>query len=166
MVFRASRVGTAEDTANQALRGILARLLHTPDPAALWTAGAAVLGVLGLTVAVRAELRGRRAWAVCACAVTALLVSPVSWSHHWVWCVPLVLLLWTRGHRAAALATLLVFWSYVPWWVPHGPGRPELHLGTTDLLLSAGYGITGALFLALTRTPSPGPGTGGIRVRP
>lgn len=166
MVFRASRVGPAEDTANQALRGILARLLHTPDPAALWTAGAAVLGVLGVAVAVRAELRGRRAWSVCACAVTALLVSPVSWSHHWVWCVPLVLLLWTRGHRAAALGALLVFWSYVPWWVPHGPGRPELHLDGARLLLSAGYGITGALFLALARTSLPRPVTGEIRVKP
>ncbi|MFF5440984.1 glycosyltransferase 87 family protein [Streptomyces achromogenes] len=166
MVFRASRVGLPEDTGNQALRGILARLLHTPDPAAVWAAGAAVLAALGLSVAVRAELRGRRAWAVCSCAVTALLVSPVSWSHHWVWCVPLVLLLWTRGHRAAALGTLLVFWSYVPWWVPHGPGRPELHLGGAHLLLSAGYGATGALFLALARTSLPGPGSGEVRVKP
>ncbi|MFC5660420.1 glycosyltransferase 87 family protein [Streptomyces nogalater] len=166
MVFHASRVGLAEDTGNQALRGILARLLHTPDPAAVWAAGAAVLAALGLTVAVRAESRGRRAWAVCACAVTALLVSPVSWTHHWVWCVPLVLLLWTRGHRAAALGTVLVFWSYLPWWVPHGSGRPELHLGSAHLLLSAGYGAAGALFLALTRTASPGPGAGGVRVKP
>ncbi|MFF9581763.1 glycosyltransferase 87 family protein [Streptomyces achromogenes] len=166
MVFRASRVGLPEDTGNQALRGILARLLHTPDPAAFWAAGAAVVAALGLSVAVRAELRGLRAWAVCSCAVTALLVSPVSWTHHWVWCVPLALLLWTRGHRAAALGTLLVFWSYVPWWVPHGPGRPELHLGGAHLLLSAGYGATGALFLALARTSLPGPESGEVRVKP
>jgi alpha-1,2-mannosyltransferase len=103
---------------------------------------------------------------VCSCAVTALLVSPVSWTHHWVWCVPLVLLLWTRGHRAAALGTLLVFWSYIPWWVPHGPGRPELHLSGAPLLLSAGYGATGALFLALARASLPGPGGGEGRVKP
>ncbi|MEV4338190.1 glycosyltransferase 87 family protein [Streptomyces sp. NPDC049590] len=166
MVFRASRVGAAGDTANQALRGVLARLLHTADPAAAWTAGAAVLTVLGLAAAVRAEVRGLRAWAVCACAVTALLVSPVSWTHHWVWCVPLVLLLWTRGHRAAALATVLVFWSYLPWWVPHGAGRPELHLGSAELLLSAGYGVAGVLFLALTGTSSPRSGAGEVRVKP
>ncbi|GAA3107852.1 hypothetical protein GCM10017687_19950 [Streptomyces echinatus] len=97
MVFRASRVGQPEDTANQALRGVLGRLLHTPDPGALWTVCAAVVAVSGLAVAVRAELRGRRAWAVCACAITTLLISPVSWTHHWVWCVPLVVLLWSRG---------------------------------------------------------------------
>lgn len=31
--------------------------------------------------------------ALLAVAVGALLASPVSWSHHWVWCVPLVMLL-------------------------------------------------------------------------
>ncbi|MFI9241747.1 glycosyltransferase 87 family protein [Streptomyces sp. NPDC053086] len=166
MVFRASRVGQAEDTANQALRGVLARLLHTPDPGALWAVCAAVVAVLGLVVAVRAELRGRRPWAVCACAVTALLISPVSWTHHWVWCVPLVLLLWTCGRRTTALGALLVFCSYAPWWVPHGTGRPELHLGETELLLSAVYGGAGALFLALARTSLPGPGPDGARVKP
>ncbi|MFI2757863.1 glycosyltransferase 87 family protein [Streptomyces echinatus] len=166
MVFRASRVGQPEDTANQALRGVLARLLHTPDPGALWTVCAAVVAVSGLAVAVRAELRGRRAWAVCACAITTLLISPVSWTHHWVWCVPLVVLLWSRGHRAAALGSLLVFCSYVPWWVPHGTGRPELHLTGADLVLSAAYGGTGALFLALARTSLPRPGRDRVRVKP
>ncbi|MEU6590951.1 glycosyltransferase 87 family protein [Streptomyces sp. NPDC046881] len=165
MVFRADRAGYAEETANQALRGVLARFLHTPDPGALWAASAALAAVLGLSVAVRAELQGRRAWAVCACAVTALLISPVSWTHHWVWCVPLVLLLWTRGHRAAAMGTSLVFCSYAPWWVPHGPDRPELHLTGAALVLAAVYGGAGALFLALARTSLPRT-DGEVRVRP
>ncbi|MFJ9814790.1 glycosyltransferase 87 family protein [Streptomyces sp. NPDC101151] len=157
IVFRTDRVGHAEATANQALRGVLARLLHTPDPGALWVAVAAAVAALGLAVAVVAELRGMRPWAVCACAVTALLISPVSWTHHWVWCVPLVLLLWTRGHRSAALGTALVFCSYVPWWVPHGTGRPELHQTGAQLTLSALYAGAGALFLALTPTSLPKP---------
>ncbi|MEW2290595.1 glycosyltransferase 87 family protein [Streptomyces sp. NPDC047841] len=165
-LFRASRVGRAEDTANQALRGVLARLLHTPEPGALWTACAAVVAVLGLAVAVRAELRGQRAWAVCVCAVTALLISPVSWTHHWVWCVPLALLLWTRGQRAAALGAVLVFCSYAPWWVPHGAGRPELHQSAAQLALSAVYAGAGAVFLALARTSLPKAGPGEVRVKP
>ncbi|MEU8934810.1 glycosyltransferase 87 family protein [Streptomyces sp. NPDC048409] len=158
MVFRTGRVGRAEETANQALRGVLARLLHTPEPGALWTAAAALTAVLGLAVAVAAELHGRRGWAVAGCAVTALLISPVSWSHHWVWCVPVVLLLWTRGHRAAAAGTALVFCSYTLWWVPHGRGRPELHQNAVDLTLSALYVVSGLLFLALARTSLPKPG--------
>jgi alpha-1,2-mannosyltransferase len=77
-----------------------------------------------------------------------------------VWCVPVVLLLWTRGHRTAAAGALLVFCSYAPWWVPHGHGRPELHQGVPALTLSALYTVTGVVFLALARTslPKPGPG--------
>ncbi|MFJ3302270.1 glycosyltransferase 87 family protein [Streptomyces sp. NPDC086549] len=157
LVFRTSRVGHTEETANQALRGVLARLLHSPDPGALWVAVAALVAAAGLSVAVVAELRGDRAWAVAACAVTALLISPVSWSHHWVWCVPLVLLLWAHGYRAAALGTLPVFCSYALWWVPHGPGRPELHQGGVELTLSALYGGAGLVFLALAGHRCRGP---------
>ncbi|MFJ7147748.1 glycosyltransferase 87 family protein [Streptomyces sp. NPDC100445] len=165
-VLRTGRAGHAEGTANQALRGVLARFLHTPEPGTLWAICAALTAVVGLALAVRAELRGGRARAVCGCAVTALLVSPVSWTHHWVWCVPVVLFLWTRGHRVAALGTLLVFCSYAPWWVPHGAGRPELRLTAAESVLSALYCATGALFLALARTPSPGAGSGAVRVTP
>jgi alpha-1,2-mannosyltransferase len=160
MVFRTGRVGHAEDTANQALRGVLARLLHTPDPGAVWVAVAAVVALGGLAVAVAAELRGRRPWAVTVCAVTALLISPVSWSHHWVWCVPVVLLLATCRHRVAALGTLLVFCSYALWHVPHGPSRPELHQSGAELTLSALYGGAGLLFLALAGTSLRSPGRG------
>lgn len=92
MVFETGRVGHAEDTADQSLRGVLARLFHTGVPGPWWAAAAALTAALGLAVAVCAELLGERAWAAMACAVTALLVSPVSWSHHWVWCVPVVVL--------------------------------------------------------------------------
>lgn len=149
VVFRADRAGHAEETANQALRGVLARLLRTPDPGALWAVVAALVAAAGLAVAVRAELRGERAWAVAGCAVTALLVSPVSWSHHWVWCVPLVLLLAARDRRAAAAAALLVFCSYALWWVPHTPGRPELHQNPAEFALSGLYAATGCLVLVI-----------------
>jgi alpha-1,2-mannosyltransferase len=149
MVFEAGRVGLVEDTANQSLRGALARLLHTTEPGVRWITAAAVTGMAGLAVAVAAELRGRRAWAVVACAVTALLVSPVSWSHHWVWCLPMILVL-AATNRAAALCTALAFCSYALWWVPHGPGRLELHQSGAELTLSALYVGVGFAFLTLT----------------
>ncbi|MFI1676811.1 glycosyltransferase 87 family protein [Streptomyces sp. NPDC020607] len=163
MVFEAGRVGLAEDTANQSLRGVLARLLHTGEPGTPWALAAAATGALGLAVAVAAALRGERAWAALCCAATALLVSPVSWSHHWVWCVPMVLLLraeavrggerarWAR--RAAVRAMYLVFCSYALWWVPHGVGRLELDQNYGQMTLSALYVVTAFAFLcaAVTR---------------
>ncbi|RLV09085.1 hypothetical protein CTZ27_07975 [Streptomyces griseocarneus] len=172
MLFAADRVGHAEETANQSLRGVLARLLHTGAPGAWWAATAAVVAAVGLTVAVRARLCGpeptARAWGVLACAATALLVCPVSWSHHWVWCVPMVLLLATEaGHAAgrrgaawwaATAACGLLFCSYALWLVPHGPWRRlELHQNGGQMLLSACYPAAAAAFLLLAhiRTSAP-----------
>lgn len=174
MVFEAGRVGHAEDTANQSLRGVLARLLHTGDPGLWWAVVAVVTTALGLAVAVRADLRGERAWAVAACAVTALLVSPVSWSHHWVWCVPVVVVLAAERSRWALLGT--VFCSYALWWVPHGAHRPELAQSGGQMALSALYPLAGVVFLVLaavrpwrrSRTASAcsGPPGGGRRSAP
>ncbi|MFF3642325.1 glycosyltransferase 87 family protein [Streptomyces sp. NPDC002564] len=161
MVFEAGRVGFAEDTANQSLRGVLARFLHTGEPGARWASAAAAAGALGLAVAVTAALRGERARAVLACAATALLVSPVSWSHHWVWCVPMVLLLGTeaahRGGRArwaVAGGVGLVFCSYALWWVPHGIGRRELGQNYGQMTLSALYVAAAFTFLLVAVTRS------------
>nr|WP_328707722.1 glycosyltransferase 87 family protein [Streptomyces mesophilus] len=157
MVFSASRPGQAEDTANQSLRGVLARLLGTTDPGLWWVLVAGVVALFGLAVAVSSLVEGRTAWAVTACAVTALLISPVSWSHHWVWIVPVLMLLATeargRALKTATAATALIFYSYSLWWVPHAGTsatvRPELDQNAGEFLLSAGYALAGLGFLAL-----------------
>ncbi|MEV6654335.1 glycosyltransferase 87 family protein [Streptomyces sp. NPDC051219] len=153
MVFAASRVGRAEDTANQSLRGVLARLLHTGDPGMWWTAAAGLVALAGLGVAVVAALRGDAAGAVVGCAATALLISPVSWSHHWVWCVPMLVLLGSRVRGPWVACAALVFCSYALWWIPHGPGRLELALNGGQVALSALYALAAAgVLFTLSRT--------------
>ena len=72
----------------------------------LWVA--ACLLVLALTVwATRRVLRaGEPTLAVICIALFGLVVSPVSWSHHWVWMLPTVLvtavLAWRRRNLALA----------------------------------------------------------------
>jgi hypothetical protein len=161
-MFDTGRVGHAEETADQSVRGVIARVLHTGNPGAPWLVAAVVVGVLGLAVAVAAALAGDRlpagrAWAACACATTALLVSPVSWSHHWVWCVPMVLLLASEARRRrdpawgwGAALTGLLFCAFVLWWVPHTPGlRLELHQNVGEMAISAVYPVIGVTFLAV-----------------
>ncbi len=166
-VFTTERVGHAEGTANQSLRGVLARLLHTGDPGPWWAVTAVAVTVLGLTVAVRTQLSGPRAaaWGALSCAATALLVSPISWSHHWVWCVPAGLLLAreaaARGSRvwwAGTAVAAVLFCSYVLWRVPHGAQRPELRQNGGQMLLAAGYPAAGAAFLALAAARAAGTG--------
>lgn len=157
-LFETGRVGFAEETANQSLRGVLARLMHTDDPGLWWLVVAVLFGAAAMALAVRAALRGDKALAVVVCAITALMVSPISWSHHWVWCVPLLVLLVDRRDRVRPRWTVgavaLVFASFALWWVPHDPGRPELDQNAGQMLLSGVYPLTiAALFVgyALTR---------------
>jgi Glycosyltransferase family 87 len=168
-IFQSERVGHTEITDNQALSGVLGRLLHTGTPGWLWLVLACVVALFGLSAAVAAASAGHRrlphasAWAAVACACTGLLVSPVSWSHHWVWCVPLVLLLGAEARvreramlwRVLAGAAMLVFCSYALWLVPHGvdaPVRPEMSQTAGEMILSATYATAGLAFVALAFT--------------
>ncbi|MFE6228130.1 glycosyltransferase 87 family protein [Streptomyces sp. NPDC057854] len=161
-LFETGRVGHAEETANQSLSGVLARLMHTDAPGLWWLAAAVLLGGAAMALAVRAAVRGDRAVAVVITAFTALMVSPISWSHHWVWCVPLLILLYDRATRAwlTTGAVALAFASFALWWVPHDPGRPELDQNPGQMLLSAVYPLTAAAVfagyaLAVRRTRRP-----------
>ncbi|WP_432010338.1 glycosyltransferase 87 family protein [Streptomyces cucumeris] len=179
VLFATDRPGAVEGAGNQNLRGVLARLLHTTDPGLWWVLAAALIGCAGMTAAVLAQLMDdrrlphARAWAALACAVTALLISPVSWSHHWVWAVPMALLLALEAARrrtgawiAGAVVTWLLFCSFMIWYVPHAlPTRVELHQNPAQMLLSAVYPLIGVVFLAVAarlalraaRTPAIAP---------
>lgn len=152
-----SRVGRIENAANQSLRGAYARLLHTLDVQAWWLCTAALVGGLGIALAVRAGRRGDDASGFSLCALSALLVSPISWSHHWVLAIPALLLFalgaWRVGSRArliaAAMATA-VGCSHMIWWVPvNHPLHSELHLDATQLIFADAYVLLGLAALAL-----------------
>ncbi|WP_165956106.1 glycosyltransferase 87 family protein [Streptomyces hainanensis] len=164
VVLAGDRVGAAEAAANQSLRGVLARVLHTGDLSPWWLSAAAAVCCAGVAVSVAALLAADRlplatAWAATSCAVTALLVSPVSWSHHWVWAVPVSVLLFAEARRrrdrvwriAAWTATLLAF-SYASWLLPHDESRPELHLSAAQQLVAAAYPLAGTCLLIAAGT--------------
>jgi alpha-1,2-mannosyltransferase len=77
-----SRVGRIENAANQTLRGAYARVLHSTSVETMWLCTAALIGLASLALAVHAGRRGDDARGFSLCALTALLVSPISWSHH------------------------------------------------------------------------------------
>jgi alpha-1,2-mannosyltransferase len=139
------RTGGVTSRSNQSWYGVLNRL---PFHGSFW--GWAVLGALtvgcGLFVANRSSLRGRVSETVMALALTELLVSPVSWSHHWSWVAiaPIVVVsLWKRHRSVAwALVMILVIAVLEPyWWFhPHSP--------VTDLLCDS-LGLCGAAALVV-----------------
>src|SRR6266702_846645 len=103
------RVSPVEDPEYQSLLGVLSRMLHTADVLPLWLPLAAAVAVTGLALAAAAGRRGDEAVGFSLCAVTGLLVSPISWTHHWVIAIPALLVAgtavsgaWRAGNTAAA----------------------------------------------------------------
>jgi alpha-1,2-mannosyltransferase len=120
-VRNTDRIGSASLNTNQNVAGTLARLgLGDHERFLPWVA--ACLLVLALTVwAARRVLRADEpVMAVICIALFGLAVSPVSWSHHWVWMLPTVLvttvLAWRR--RNAALALLSAAGVALMVWTP------------------------------------------------
>nr|MDT0656800.1 glycosyltransferase 87 family protein [Micromonospora sp. DSM 115978] len=120
-----------------------------------WLLASLAAGVVGMAIAVWASRRGAELLGIVACAVTGLLVSPVTWYTHWVWCVPVLALAATRVRRGRrpALALLgglwLVFAVALPWWTVFALGWVDVSarswLEPTELL----YLLTGAALLVL-----------------
>ncbi|MQS12433.1 DUF2029 domain-containing protein [Streptomyces kaniharaensis] len=164
-LYDSSRVGKTEIVDNQSLRGAVARLLHTADPGTVATVAAGLTAVAGLFIAAWAARSSRwlpraEAWGVCCAAITAVLISPISWTHHWVWCVPVLVLLAAEASveharpaavrrvrwRAVFWATLLAFFSFAMWAAkPHGPA--VLHMSAMRQLPTSVYPWVGLCFL-------------------
>jgi alpha-1,2-mannosyltransferase len=89
LLLDSGRTGNIAYVGNQSLDGALARLLggaHAAQP--YWVVIAAAVGAAGLLLAAWGAWRGHELIGILTCALTGLLISPVSWSHHWVWVAP------------------------------------------------------------------------------
>jgi alpha-1,2-mannosyltransferase len=108
---------------NQSLNGVMLRLTHDgSDAHPYWLVTAAVVGIAGLATAILASRRGHELLGLVACAATGLLASPISWSHHYVYVVP-ALVLAAYGPRRLGyrvLGTALVVGLFGWWPVPIG----------------------------------------------
>lgn len=119
----ADRISDVAGPSNHSLNGMLGRLgVEGPLP---WLAGAAVLGAVTVVLAVRAHRSGHEVLAVTLCGLASAALAPFAWSHHYVWVVPLAVLLGSRavaGERwaAAGLGGVLVVTTAVVTRLP-GP---------------------------------------------
>ena len=165
-VFDTARAGPTSYVGNQSLRAVLARLMVDADHMRVaWVVLSLVALVAGLWIAVTLHSRERELAAICAVALTGLLVSPISWDHHWVWALPIAVLLLlgrdTGGRRLwAAVGVLwcLVFcWAPI-WWVasPFAPApRSGWWLVGTNSYVVAGVAmlfVLGVLARRIART--------------
>jgi len=117
-----TRVGPPSLAHNQSVTGALTRLLDGPPPTWLWLAIAGPIAIATVVVAAAWWRCGDRVLGAGLAALAMLLASPVSWSHHWVWAVPIALALWERSRIAAALWAS-VFVARPILWPPWGEHR-------------------------------------------
>jgi alpha-1,2-mannosyltransferase len=146
MVFDTGRIGPMAFAGNQSLNGILyrARLTGNAEHDA-WLAGAALVGIVGLIAIFRAARAGRQLLALSLTACTTLLISPVSWSHHWVWSVPIVLTGLLAAYRAGNRAMLalfggglVLFLASPQWWFP-GTENREMRWAWWEQVIGSAY---------------------------
>jgi len=132
--WNAGRTGFVGFLPNQSLLGMIARLAGAVPPSAVWLALAVLAGTPGLLLAARLHKQGRPVHGWLVVAVTGLVVSPVSWDHHWVWTAPALAVFAHMAFRAqgarravwAASAALVVvlFGAWPSIWKGGGSAVP------------------------------------------
>ncbi|SFT05421.1 glycosyltransferase family 87 protein [Saccharopolyspora flava] len=142
---------------NQSIMGALSRFeFPAPVQNGLWLV-AAVAATVAVAFAIR---RVEPALAVSSNALLALLISPTSWSDHWVWCAPGLLVLLGYAVRRRSVGWLVAAgWTLVTVlaaafnWMPSGPPWDAVaHLfGNPYTLL--GLLLTGLLVRIARREP-------------
>lgn len=170
-----TRVGSVGYVGNQSLHGALARAADSVDAVdPWWVLAAVVVLAAGMWAAAHLHDTGDELAGILLCALTGLLVSPISWSHHWVWVVPALVLVLDRAARAtgpvrrawAGVAGATVF-AFAAWffrldpgdvkWLPHGlvwldtheplptGGENVVQTVLGDLYVLLGLGVLGAV---------------------
>lgn len=110
--FNSGRIADDQHAANQSLRGTIARLTGGDAPTAVWIVCAVAVVVVSMAVAVRLLGRGQALAAVTLVGLSAATVSPFSWSHHWVWFVPVLVM----AVHYALTASPLWWFAVLGWW--------------------------------------------------
>lgn len=152
-VYATSRIGNPIYASNQSILAVIERAGMRPG--ATTTVVWLVLSVAVVAVAGRGMLRsfvaGQPRLALVVNAFAMLLVSPISWSHHWVWAVPALVVLAWAGPLSLRLAAGLggvVFFLAPQWWFPSG-GQRELRWAVWQQIVGSSYVIFAVVVLLL-----------------
>ncbi|MDK8455186.1 glycosyltransferase 87 family protein [Corynebacterium marquesiae] len=98
-IFKSSRVGEHTNPGAQSIRSVMVRAWGI-DGGWIWLAAVVVVFIL-TCLALRTAMKHRNNSAALALAgISSCLVSPFSWYHHWVWTVPLAVVVMVSVNQA------------------------------------------------------------------
>lgn len=174
-IYDTGRIGPVHWAGNQSLNGLMNRVSDLAPWASKAALGmSALLAIPAVWLLLHFHRRGQALAALLVSAFFALLASPISWSHHWVWAVPLIVLLISRLPRADPAtawrrwlgtgAVIAVFISCVLLLLPNGRNI-ELHwkfwqdvLGNAYILMPIVLAAVLVTRWAVQRRRVPAPG--------
>jgi alpha-1,2-mannosyltransferase len=136
--------------------GVLTRLgLSQPGLDAVWLVVAVVVVSAAWRGMRRCFATSQDCLALALNALAGLLISPISWSHQWVWCVPALIALTAAGlrHRArgplvATAAGIAIFAAGPQWWFPRNHLR-ELDWSAWQQIVGSAYVGFAAIILVI-----------------
>jgi Glycosyltransferase family 87 len=137
---------------NQSLDAAAARILGGVTHVGTWyLAIEVIVGVLGLAIATTLGSADDWLGAAAVTGTTGLLISPVSWTHHWVWIMPVLIVLLRGGaaSRVAAACGYLLFVLAPMWWTPHPGDNAQYGFHWLITLTANCFMLAGVGFLAL-----------------
>jgi alpha-1,2-mannosyltransferase len=168
-VFDPNRIGDLGYASNQSIRGALHRLgLNPHTESVAWFLISMLVIALAYRGARRMHARSNATATLAVVAACQLLISPVSWSHHWVWIAPMLLplaarIFWnaSRLRKAGASSLLATFLVGPHWLFPNDHGR-EMHwswwenlVGDSYMIITLGFVVWSATALSQTKTSPP-----------
>jgi alpha-1,2-mannosyltransferase len=145
------RAGNLVYISDQNLHSALQRMTGVDPTLVLTLALTLLFGVGGLAVAAWASRASSPMMGILLCAATGLIISPVSWAHHYVWVVPVLAWLVLGQDRPPAgrwwaLGVAILFWAAPIWWVAN---RQDGHGGLLTFLAANAFFLTAVAFLPL-----------------
>jgi alpha-1,2-mannosyltransferase len=160
VIFQSGRLGSNAGTSNQSLRGILLReFLPGQAPGVLWAALALAVAMAGFALVRRLARESRELEAIAVTALLGVLLSPVSWIHHFVVVVVVIgaILADGRSPRRTAIAagTAVFFALTIPWTGQSLLGVPDLPVQAARVVQDA-FGLAALILLAIIASlPAP-----------
>ncbi|TCJ94115.1 alpha-1,2-mannosyltransferase [Nocardia alba] len=140
------RIGTPYFAGNQSIKGTLFRLgMNESLATALWIGLSAATIALAAVWMYRLIGAGNDVGALLVNAAAVLLISPVSWSHHWVWVAPalVVAVSLAVGRRSRAFTALVAVFTVMfivgPQWVLPHSGDKELAWAWWQQIIGSSY---------------------------
>jgi alpha-1,2-mannosyltransferase len=124
LFFQGKRTGFIGWAGNQSLNGLITRLAGSIDGGLKpWIAVAVLVAAAGVVSAGLLDRKGHAMLGLLMAALTGLLVSPISWDHHWVWIVPGVVVAahygvraWSSGARRIAITCAIAAVAVTAWF--------------------------------------------------